>query len=79
MNLDGGDFRAEWAKSYNHCSNICSLDSYCKMWTYYLKDNLKKCYLKQTSSAGIQLARCENCISGVRDSKDLTCDKKCKI
>ena len=79
MYFDGGDLWAEWAESYDYCSNICSLDPYCKMWTYYLKDNLRKCYLKKTSTASIQLARCENCISGVRDSINLSCDKNCKI
>ena len=79
MYLDGGDILAEWATSYHHCSRICSFDPFCKMWTYYLKDNLKKCYLKKASTTMIQMSRCENCISGLRDSRNEICNKNCKF
>ena len=79
MTLDGGDLWAEWAQSHNHCSSICLADPSCRMWTYYIKDNLKTCHLTKTSSSPFRMARCENCISGFRDSTNMTCDKNCKF
>ena len=77
ITLDGGDLSSEWASSFEHCRSICTVDPLCEKWTYNLPDNSKWCHLKQ-EFAPFRISRCENCVSGSRNSSTQTCNKKCK-